>query len=187
MKYLRNVSPLFERKWKIRYTGGGGGTISPNEIGLISLFIQSRFIVSEDGDPSSIMNFNRVSVSEYTLKGSIHLVGERHRQEGPWRLSNVYWRNTRSITPPLSGNLSPRSRYILIYQLRKACLEGGNVDLRNPLRNPFRVASSLSPLRDTATSLQSPGNEAVSSTRLPPLWKSLTPIPLPAFIRTNGI
>lgn len=82
MKYLRNVSPLFERKWKIRYTGGGE-TISPNEIGLISLFIQSRFIVSEDGDPSSIMNFNRVSVSEYPLKGSIHLVGERHRQEGP--------------------------------------------------------------------------------------------------------
>lgn len=115
-----------------------------------------------------------MSGSEYPLKGSIYLVGERHRQEGPWRLSNVYWRNTRSITPPLPGNLSPRSRYILIYQLRKACLGGENLDLRNPLRNPFRVASSLPPLRDTATSLRSTRNEAVSSTRLPGLWKSST-------------
>lgn len=49
----------FERKWKIRYTGENNIS-PPNEIGLISLFIQSRFI--EDGDPSSIMNFNRVSV-----------------------------------------------------------------------------------------------------------------------------
>lgn len=49
----------FERKWKIRYTGENNLS-PPNEIGLISLFIQSRFI--EDGDPSSIMNFNRVSV-----------------------------------------------------------------------------------------------------------------------------
>lgn len=99
------------------------------------------------------MNFNRVRIristqrDRYTLLENV--IDSRDGLQGfPTSIDATRDR----LLHHFPENLSPRSRlYFDLPASKSVSGGGGNLDLRNPLRNPFRVASPLPPLRDTVT------------------------------------